>query len=68
MHNYIKRWNYNDEMEEEHAEEMDVDEDMNIEDGTEVGSVSSDADTRFACELRDTIAQQMWDGNWFIIF
>ena len=33
------------------AQEMDVDEDINIEDGTEVGSVSSDADTRFACEL-----------------
>ncbi|RWR85031.1 putative nuclease HARBI1 [Cinnamomum micranthum f. kanehirae] len=48
MHNYIKQWNYNDDMEEEHAQEMDVDEDMNFEEGPEVGSVSSDADTRFA--------------------
>ena len=63
MHNYIKRWNYNDEMEEEHAQDMDVDEDMNVEEGMKVGSVSSDADTWFAWELRDTIAHQLWDGH-----
>ena len=50
-------------MEEEHAQGMDVDEDINVEEEMEVGSVSSDADTRFACELGDSIAHQMWDGH-----
>ena len=62
MHNYIKQWNYIDEIEEEHAQEMGVDKDMEAEEGGEVGSGSSDADSRFAYELRDAIAHQMWDG------
>ncbi|RWR96010.1 putative nuclease HARBI1 [Cinnamomum micranthum f. kanehirae] len=61
MHNYIKQWNYNDELEEGSVLEMDVDENINVEEDTEVGSVPSDANTRFACALRDAIAQQMWD-------
>ena len=61
MHNYIKQWNYIDEMDEEDAQEMGVDEDMEAEEGGEVGSGSSDADSQFAHELRDAIAQQMWD-------
>ena len=40
---------------------MGVDEDMKVEEGGEVGSGSSDADSQFAHELRDAIAQQMWD-------
>ncbi|RWR90744.1 putative nuclease HARBI1 [Cinnamomum micranthum f. kanehirae] len=61
MYNYIKQWNYNDELEEGSVLEMDVDENINVEEDTEVGSVPSDANTRFACALRDAIAQQLWD-------
>jgi len=45
VHNYIKQWNCIDEMDEEDAQEMGVDEDMEAEEGGEVGSGSSDADS-----------------------
>ena len=61
MHNYIKQWDYNDELEEVLVLEMDVDENINVEEDREVGSVPSDANTRFACALRDAIAQKRWD-------
>ena len=61
MNNYITQWNYNDELEEEHVLEMDVDENINVEQNREVGSVPSDANNRFACALQDAIAPQMWD-------
>lgn len=53
-------------MEEKHAQERNVDEDMWAEERKEVGSGSSDADSRYAYELRDAIAQQMWDGYHFL--
>lgn len=52
MRNYIKQWNYNDEMEKEYAKEMDVDEDINVEEGKEVGSILNDVDTWFAWAVR----------------
>ncbi|RWR90741.1 putative nuclease HARBI1 [Cinnamomum micranthum f. kanehirae] len=45
MYNYIKQWNYNDELEEGSVLEMDVDENINVKEDTEVGSVPSDVNT-----------------------
>ncbi|KAH0773045.1 hypothetical protein KY290_010182 [Solanum tuberosum] len=68
LHNFIRKWNWEDSYFEEHMEEEiedshglnDIDSDSDEED---IGRGPTDADKQYMCNLRDEIAQQMWNAR-----
>ncbi|XP_049373406.1 uncharacterized protein LOC125838371 [Solanum verrucosum] len=70
LHNFIRKWNWQDSYFEEHMEEEiedshglnDIDSDSNS-DEEDIGRGPTDADKQYMCNLRDEIAQQMWNAR-----
>ncbi|KAH0693392.1 hypothetical protein KY285_020489 [Solanum tuberosum] len=70
LHNFIRKWNWQDSYFEEHMEEEiedshglnDIDSDSDS-DEEDIGRGPTDADKQYMCNLRDEIAQQMWNAR-----
>ncbi|XP_060200116.1 uncharacterized protein LOC132628348 [Lycium barbarum] len=68
LHNFIRKWNWDDSYFEEHVEEEiedshnldDIDSDSDEE---ELGRGPTDVDKQYMCNLRDGIAQQIWNAR-----